>query len=87
MKKIVLLICMVLGGYFAVSQTVGSGLRCFMTNLNSQKSIQEKFPQRFSLQTIDGKEYISLVAKVVSDATNEDIEKLGCKVRSRSWRA
>lgn len=84
MKKIVLLICMVLGGYFAVSQTVGSGLRCFMTNLKSPKAIQEKFPQRFSLQTIDGKQYISLVAKVVSDATNEDIEKLGCKVRSRS---
>ena len=84
MKKVILLISMVLGGYFASSQIVGSGLRCFIANLNSPKVEKEMFPQRFSLQTIDGKQYISLVAKVSSDATNEDIEKLGCKVRSRS---
>lgn len=84
MKKIVLFISMILGSYFASSQIIGSGLRCFMTNLNSPKVEKEMFPQRFSLQTIDGKQYISLVAKVYSDATNEEIEKLGCKVRSRS---
>lgn len=84
MKKVILLICMVLGGYFASSQIVGSGLRCFMTNLNSPKAEKDLFPQRFSLQTIDGKQYISLVAKVVADTPNEEIEELGCKVRSRS---
>ena len=66
---------MILGSYFASSQIIGSGLRCFMTNLNSPKVEKEMFPQRFSLQTIDGKQYISLVAKVYSDATNEEIEK------------
>ena len=84
MKKIVLFISMILGSYFASSQIIGSGLRCFMANLNSPKVEKEMFPQRFSLQTIDGKQYISLVAKVSSDATNEEIEKVGCKVRSRS---
>ena len=84
MKKVILLICMVLGTYFVSSQNVGSGLRCFMANLNSPKVEKDLFPQRFSLQTIDGVEYISLVAKVVADTPNEEIEKMGCKVRSRS---
>ncbi len=75
---------MVLGTYFVSSQNVGSGLRCFMANLNSPKVEKDLFPQRFSLQTIDGVEYISLVAKVVADTPNEEIEKMGCKVRSRS---
>lgn len=55
-----------------------------MANLNSPKVEKDLFPQRFSLQTIDGVEYISLVAKVVADTPNEEIEKMGCKVRSRS---
>lgn len=75
---------MVLGTYFVSSQNVGSGLRCFMANLNSPKVEKDLFAQRFSLQTIDGVEYISLVAKVVADTPNEEIEKMGCKVRSRS---
>lgn len=55
-----------------------------MSNQNTPKSEQALFPERFSVQTIEGKEYISLVARLVPDVENEEIEQLGCKVRSRS---
>ncbi len=84
MKKVFLFVCMFLGAYVLNAQNVGSGLRCFMSNMNATKAEKDLFPQRFSLQTIDGVEYISLVARLVADTPNEDIEKLGCKVRSRS---
>ncbi|MBO7277468.1 MAG: S8 family peptidase [Bacteroidales bacterium] len=84
MKKSILMICMLLGVVVLNAQSVGSGLRCFMSNLDSPKSEKALFPERFSLQTIDGKEYISLVARLAEGVSNEDIEKMGCKVRSRS---
>ena len=84
MKKSFLMICMLLGVVVLNAQSVGSGLRCFMSNLNSPKAEQALFPERFSLQTIDGKEYISLVARLAEGVSNEEIEEMGCKVRSRS---
>jgi subtilisin family serine protease len=84
MKKSILMICMLLGFFTINAQNVGSGLRCFMSNLDSPKSEKALFPERFSLQTIDGKEYISLVARLAEGVSNEEIEEMGCKVRSRS---
>ncbi len=78
------MICMLLGVVVVNAQSIGSGLRCFMSNLNSPKSEKALFPERFSLQTIDGKEYISLVARLAEGVSNEEIEEMGCKVRSRS---
>lgn len=75
---------MLLGFFTINAQNVGSGLRCFMSNLDSPKSEKALFPERFSLQTIDGKEYISLVARLAEGVSNEEIEEMGCKVRSRS---
>lgn len=84
MKKTVLLLILIINSFVLFSQSVGSGLQCLMSNKNNAKSGVSLFADRFSFLEINGERYVSLIAKIANESTVSDLERMGCKVYSRS---
>ena len=66
------------------AQRIGCGLKCFAESGKDAKTTSMKFAERFSICTIQGVEYISLLAEVHQGVTESDLMKIGCKTTSRS---
>lgn len=90
MRKFVFGLCLALfgGALFGglEAQNVGVGLQSFMKRDANKKMSEEMFAQRYSLSQRNGKEYISLLAKLKEGASKEQVEKLGCRIGSQSGR-
>ena len=84
MKKTVLLLILIINSFVLFSQSVGSGLQCLMSNKNNAKSGVSLFADRFSFLEINGERYVSLIAKIANESAVSDLERMGCKVYSRS---